>query len=268
MYHRNRLIVIIVISIVIHSCSSSTKSTIDHGSRSVDNAVFLHSIYDSSKTPYLSIYSDNANFRLDFNGQLRSLKASYGQSIDSFLYVNLKTAFGKSVASFVAFDTVVVFEDYQIGKVYFIDYPALSNYLNVPINFTYLQNIFAASYNLQKNHVDFINSDSLNNEISVYKVVQKFNDTIEKREIFRFNPNPLYIKTWEIHTQNSDVSLNTDYDWNDKFCYFHPKFLGVSFSYADYPIEIEFEFKSIFQDSLVSFSLDTTLIPEAIRFTE
>lgn len=268
MYPRTKLLISTVIALTIFSCSSLNRTSKEETVNVVKNSDIVQNTYRNEEIEHQSFYVDNAQFRLDYNGQLRSLKAIYGFKVDSFLYVNLRTPFGKSVASFIANKNSIIFEDYQVQRVYLLDYNTLSQLTKIPINFNLLQNLFVASYTLQKHNVDFINSDSLANDFSIYKNLTHLNDTAAISEILRFNINPLFIKQWEIHSQKEESTFNAEYEWKDSFSKVHPKYVDISFNYGDSPVEIEFDFKTIYHDSLISYKLDTTLMPEIILFNE
>jgi len=268
MYPRTKVLILLVLALTVFSCSSLKKKSNDERISIIDTNDLIEDIYMDRNILVNEFYTDNAQFRLDYNGQLRSLKASYAYKLDSFIYVKLRTPFGKSVASFIANPKSIVFEDYQIERAYFIDYETLSQLIRIPINFNLLQKLFIASYNLEKSNVDFVTSDSLSSDFSVYKKLSYINDTVTLNEILHFNLNPLFIKQWELHSQESDNTFNATYEWNNNFSKVHPKYLDILFNYDNTPVEIEFDFKSIYPDSLITYKLDTTLMPEIILFKE
>ena len=262
----HKILLIVLVSIFTISCGK--KSTISLFPDTIDTTRIVQGRpVDLINSKIFSI--DKAQFRLDYDGNLRSLSAQLGIQVDTSIVLTVNSTFGKKVAGIQFTPQEILFIDNQETNGFQLDYLTLSQYLGVPLGFKDIENLFLANYNsLATNEVDSISILNHLGLLSITSISLPIIDTFYRYEVRHYSRDTYNILSRQIISNNTNKKVIANYTWRERFSTTLPRSVDLTFEFDETPIIFEIEYRSVILDSLATFNVDSTLIIEPVYYSK
>lgn len=216
--------------------------------------------------PFKSVYIDKAKIRIDYNGQLRTLKATIETEIDSFFSLSIHTSLGQEVANFIALKNKVFLVDFSEKSIYNVDYNVLSEKIGYPITFSRIIDIFLGlpPKHFMKND-KIVTAEYISNKKEFFSF--SYGDTSFVRgetRSYYYNYN-FFVKSRRLNSssyinEKDEKIISNEYTFNSDFRNIIPLIINSHFFYKLQPFEIEIYYKSVLLNTDVSYSINTDFI--------
>lgn len=225
----------------------------------------LHAL-EVQEYPFESVFLAKSTFRLDHNGQFRSLKSSIYAIKDSVLIITINTPLGTEVAKSVFARDSVRFFDLQEKKGYRFDYQYLSVAMGLDMNFIVIQNLlfghhspcyfkfpYSAEASLLTESNSFVVGDlrivSPQNQVNIFESVH-----------FTFSKARGKLTNYRIYTGKNQNRFSLVYTWKADGEMNFPRRVEIDFNYFNHVVGIDFDFKSIEKNPKLPVSADHSAI--------
>jgi len=219
-------IILVALSVILFSCSKKINVVTVNQDEKLDQEV-IDSLFNC-KISFDELSLDKSVFRLDYKGEIKTLRANIHVFTDSILIVNINTTFSSQVATIIARNKNITFIDYHERKSYIISYSYLSSKIGFKINFNSLQNLLLGRICLQSARTNHASSNGLKDELILKK----------------YSYNPLRVIESEVHNEIVGTVLVSSYKWNSQFSKLVPKFVQLDLKYNGLPLLIELDNKN------------------------
>lgn len=216
--------------------------------------------------PFEKVFFPKSTFRLDYNGQFRSLKSSIYAVKDSILIITINTPLGKEVAKSVFARDSVRFFDLQEKKGYSFDYNYLSAAMGLDMNFIVIQNLlfglhspnyFKFSYNVEASLLTESNS-FVEGDLKIVSPQNKVK--IPESVFFNFSKAKGKLTNYRIYTGKNQNRFSLVYTWKGEGEMNFPRRVEIDFNYFNHVVGIDFDFKSIEKNPKLPVSDDHSAI--------
>lgn len=246
--------ILLLIPLVI-TCKSTSKKLV--------TSKVIYNIEDHIDSLLLIKYSPNSienekfNIRIDYKGNIHTVKSKMFLKYDSIIYINFSSTFSIPIATFYAFKNKIQLVDNPQRIVYEADYETLSAKLGFPVSFRIIQSVVDGTpYTLIRSN-KLTNRKTENNSIWY-----NFNNKSTLYNLgFSFNPYTRKMEYFDIANEEHDINfLSTTYTYDNKYSQIYPQSVLLNFFLNNEPLEIELDFRDIVLNNYFSVPYDSTFI--------
>lgn len=263
MYHNIKYIILAFFSVFSFACTFKGKVTNNELSQA--NFSLLQSL-EVHGSPFNSVFIPKSTFRLDHNGQFRTLKSSIYAVKDSILIVTINTPLGTEIAQGVFARDSVRFFDLQEKKGYSFDYKYLSVAMGLDMNFIAVQNLlfgihspnyFTFSYNPETSLLTE-SSNFVEGDLKI--VFPKNQESTPESVYFKYSKPKGKLTNYRIYTGKNQIMFSLVYIWKTDGVPLFPRRIEFDLNYFNHVIGIDFDYKSIVMNQKQPVTVDHSAI--------
>jgi hypothetical protein len=254
----------LVISILLILFGCAIKRVSQSTSFELSKGEFFFDSIRKVDLPIKKLEIEKAKIRIDYGGQLRTLKTYLAVDVDSFLYLKITTPIGIEVANFLAFPQFILLIDNPEKTVYKSDYNSLSIKLGFPITFNDIVRIFLGfPSHLNMAEVSDVKSTKSDTNLNTFFIELFYNynkDTFITKysNVYEYSfPLYCFLSSEIVNNENSSL-ISSQYTRKPEFSSILPQRVFFSFQFNEKPIEVELNYRSFKFDGEVSYRVDST----------
>jgi len=259
---RNFLVATLALTILV-TCTTKKPIVVDPRLYSSPDSMYDSVI--SSFPKFTHFTSNRSRVLLDYEGSLRTLKATISARVDSFTYISLTTPIGQPVAILYFDINNVYFVDHQELTIHQISYINLFKKLRVYLSHREIQNfLFAIPFEDKNTYKSIIHQTSYlvtDYSFEIDYPLNFTNDTVVHSYILSntYHPQTLILLERALKDSRKRDLVIAKYKWTSKNVSKKlPDMSMIEFSYDGKDVEIDIDYRSVMFDSLTPFVIDTS----------